>query len=93
MVQVTLQLQPVTPNLTETVQGLYTGQVTDISAALQDLNDRSEAELDRAIAAARHRANVSRKTSSSPTGIQRRITAPRVMPNWNKRRLEKLITL
>ncbi len=70
VVQVTLQLQPVTPNLAETVQGLYTGQVTDISAALQDLNDRSEAELDRAIAAAKAAgANVSREDF--------------VFPNWD----------
>ena len=45
VVQVTLELQPVTPNLAETVQGLYTGQLTDIRASLQDLNDRAEAEL------------------------------------------------
>lgn len=55
------ELRPVTPNLAETVQGIYTDQITDIPAALQDLRDRSEAELDRAIAAAQEKgAEVSR---------------------------------
>lgn len=70
VVQVTLELQPVTPNLAETVQGLYTGQLTDITAALQDLKDRSDAELDRAIGAAQAKgANVSREDF--------------VFPNWD----------
>ncbi|MEZ4640412.1 MAG: hypothetical protein R2856_36555 [Caldilineaceae bacterium] len=44
------------------MQGLYTGQLTDIAASLQDPNDRAEAELDRAIAAAQAKgANVSRE--------------------------------
>lgn len=61
VVQVALELQPVTPNLAEVVQGLYTGQLDDIAGSLQDLQDRSDAELDRAIAAAQNRgADVSR---------------------------------
>ena len=52
--QVTLELQPITPNLAETIQGLYTEQINmSIEEALQDLQDRSNAELDRAIEAAR----------------------------------------
>jgi multiple sugar transport system substrate-binding protein len=43
------------------MQGLYTGQLTNVKAALQDLQDRSETALDNAIAAARKQgANVSR---------------------------------
>ena len=49
---VNLELRPVTPNLAETVQGIYTDQIGDAAAALQDLSDRANAELDRAIAAA-----------------------------------------
>ena len=33
-------------------RGIYTEQIDDIDAALQDLSDRANAELDRAIAAA-----------------------------------------
>jgi multiple sugar transport system substrate-binding protein len=67
---VSLELRPISPNLAETVQGIYTGQIADIQAALQDLNDRSEAELDRAIAAAQDKgANVSRDDY--------------VFPNWD----------
>ena len=58
---VNLELQPVSPSLAETVQGIYTEQISDIDAALTDLYDRSNAELDRAIAAAQEKgANVSR---------------------------------
>lgn len=49
---VNLELRPITPNLAETVQGIYTDQIGDIEGALQDLADRANAELDRAIAAA-----------------------------------------
>lgn len=67
---VNLEFQPVTPSLAETVQGIYTEQITDIDAALQDLNDRAEAELDRAIAAAQEKgAEVSRDDY--------------VFPNWD----------
>ncbi len=59
--QVRLELKPVTPTLGELVQGLLVGQVSDAKAALQDLQDRSNAELDRAITAAQDKgAEVSR---------------------------------
>ena len=49
---INLELRPVTPNLAESVQGIYTQQIDNIEGALQDLADRANAELDRAIAAA-----------------------------------------
>lgn len=59
--QVYLELQTLTPNFGEVVQGLFTGQLSDVQAALQDLQDRSEAELERAIKAAQDKgAQVSR---------------------------------
>jgi multiple sugar transport system substrate-binding protein len=59
--QVNLELRQVTPNLGELVQGLLVGQVDDAAAAMQDLQDRSNAELDRAIKAAQDNgAEVSR---------------------------------
>ncbi len=67
---VNLELRPITPNLAETVQGIYTEQITDIEGALQDLADRANAELDRAIAAAQDKgAAVSRDDY--------------VFPNWD----------
>lgn len=67
---VNLEFQPVTPSLAETIQGIYTGQISDVDAAFQDLTDRSEAELDRAIAAAVEKgAEVSRDDY--------------VFPNWD----------
>jgi multiple sugar transport system substrate-binding protein len=51
----------ITPNFGTVIQGLFTGQVSDPRAAMQDLQDRTEAELDRAIAAAQaNGAQVSR---------------------------------
>jgi len=59
--QVRLELRPVSPDLGELVQGVLVGQVSDAAAALQDLQDRASAELDRAIAAAQEQgADVSR---------------------------------
>ncbi|MDQ3655864.1 MAG: extracellular solute-binding protein [Chloroflexota bacterium] len=59
--QVYLELQTLTPNFGEVVQGLFTGQLSDAQGALQDLQDRSEAELERAIKAAQDKgADVSR---------------------------------
>jgi len=59
--KVNLELKSVTPDFGTTVQGLYTGQLKDPQAALQDLQDRSEAELERAIKAAQGKgAQVSR---------------------------------
>jgi multiple sugar transport system substrate-binding protein len=59
--QVNLEMRPVTPNLGEIVQGLFTGQLSDPKAAMQDLQDRANAELERAIKAAQDKgAEVSR---------------------------------
>ena len=67
---VNLELRPISPNLAETVQGIYTEQIGDIEGAIQDLADRANAELDRAIAAAQDKgADVSRDDY--------------VFPNWD----------
>ena len=59
--QVYLELKKVTPDFGQTVQGLYTGQLKDPKAAMQDLQDRWNKELDRAIKAAQAKgAKVSR---------------------------------
>jgi len=50
--KVTLEKKALTPNFGAVVQGIYTGQITDTKKAMKDLQDRSEAELDRAIKAA-----------------------------------------
>lgn len=71
--QVYLELETLTPNFGEVVQGLFTGQLDDTQAALQDLQDRSEAELERAIKAAQDKgAQVSRDDW--------------VFPNWDPTR-------
>lgn len=44
--------RPVTPNLNDIVNGIFSGQVSDPKQAMQDLQDRSNQELDRAIKAA-----------------------------------------
>jgi multiple sugar transport system substrate-binding protein len=60
-VQVTLERKTVTPDFGTTVQGIYTGQLTDPKKAMQDLKDRMNKELDRAIKAAQAKgAKVSR---------------------------------
>lgn len=46
------EMRHLTPDFGETVQGIYTGQLSDAKQALQSLLDRSNAELDRAIKAA-----------------------------------------
>lgn len=67
------ELRDVTPNFGELVQGLFIGQLSDIGQAMQDLQDRSEAELERAIAAAQENgAEVSRDDW--------------VFPNWDPTR-------
>ncbi len=67
------EFQAISPNLGQVIQAIFVGEVTDIPAAMQDLKDRSEAELDRAIAAARDRgAEVSRDDW--------------VFPNWDPTR-------
>lgn len=53
--------RPLQPAFGEVIQGLFAGQLTDIPAAMQDLKDRSDAELERSIEAARAKgAEVSR---------------------------------
>jgi multiple sugar transport system substrate-binding protein len=49
---INLELKPLTPDFGTTVQGIYTGQVADPKKAMQDLKDRADKELDRAIKAA-----------------------------------------
>jgi len=69
-VKVSYELKPLAPNLGEVVQGIFSGQLSDPKAALQDLQDRSNAELDRAIKAAQDKgAQVSREDW--------------VFPNWD----------
>lgn len=59
---VNLELKPLTPNFGEVIQGVFSGQLSDPRAALQDLQDRANAELDRAIKAAQDKgAQVSRE--------------------------------
>jgi multiple sugar transport system substrate-binding protein len=50
--QVYVELRTVHPNLGETVQGIYSGQLSDAKKALQALQSSSDAELNRAIKAA-----------------------------------------
>ncbi|HXF63024.1 MAG TPA: hypothetical protein VNK95_15470 [Caldilineaceae bacterium] len=45
-------MRPLQPNFGTLLQGIFTGQVADPQAAMQDLQDRANAELDRAIEAA-----------------------------------------
>jgi multiple sugar transport system substrate-binding protein len=57
----------ITPNFGTVIQGLFTGQVSDPRTAMQDLQDRSEAELDRAITAAQaNGAQISRDDYTFP---------------------------
>ncbi len=59
--QVYIEYQDLQPNLGEVLQGLLTGQIADPAAAMQDLSDRANAELERAISAAQDKgAEVSR---------------------------------
>jgi multiple sugar transport system substrate-binding protein len=68
--QVNLEMRPLTPDLGELVQGLLVAQLSDVKSALQDLQDRANAELDRAIKAAQDKgADVSRDDW--------------IFPNWN----------
>lgn len=65
--RVYLEQKPPTPDFGQTVQGLYTGQLKDPKAAMQDLQDRSDKELDRAIKAAQAKgAKVSRDDFAFP---------------------------
>ncbi len=59
--QVLLERKAVTPNFGQVIQGLYTGQLRDINAALKEVQDREEKELERAIKVAQgNGAKVSR---------------------------------
>jgi len=59
--KVSLELKTLQPDFGQVIQGLYTGQLKDAKAAMKDLQDRSEAELQRAITAAQAKgAKVSR---------------------------------
>ncbi|MBA2277680.1 MAG: extracellular solute-binding protein [Chloroflexia bacterium] len=59
--QVFLELQPISPDFGTVVQGVFTGQLEDPKAAMEDLQNRASQELDRAIKAAQDKgAQVSR---------------------------------
>ncbi len=59
--QVYVERRNLQPDFGQTVQGIFTGQLEDARRAMQDLQDRANAELDRAIAAAQaNGAQVSR---------------------------------
>jgi len=59
--QLQLELKSLSPDFGAVVQGLFTGQLKDTKAAMKDLQDRSEAELERALKAAQGKgAKVSR---------------------------------
>ena len=59
--QVAFERQPLTPNLGQIMQGVLSGQIADLPAALEDLQSRANAELERAIKAAQDKgAEVSR---------------------------------
>ncbi len=71
--QVFLEMKPVQPNFGTVVQGIFAGQLADAAAAMQDLQDRSDAELERAIKVAQDNgAQVSRDDW--------------VFPNWDPTR-------
>ncbi len=59
--KVNLEHKTVTPDFGTVVQGIYTGQLSDPRKAMQDLKDRADKELDRAIKAAQAKgAKISR---------------------------------
>ncbi len=64
------ELRALTPSFGSVIQGIFSGQLSDTKAAMQDLQDRANAELDRAIKAAQDKgAQVSREDW--------------VFPNWD----------
>ncbi len=68
--RVELELKPVTPDFGAVMQGIFTGQLGDPKKAMQDLKDRTDKEVDRAIKAAQVKgAKVSRDDL--------------VFPNWD----------
>lgn len=71
--QIFLELETITPSFGETIQAIFVGEMDDPESAMRDLKDRSEAELDRAMEAAREKgAEVSRDDF--------------VFPNWDPTR-------
>jgi len=59
--KVELEIRALTPDFGTVMQGVFTGQLKDPKGAMQDLQDRSDKELDRAIKAAQAKgAQVSR---------------------------------
>jgi multiple sugar transport system substrate-binding protein len=59
--KVLLEQHALQPAFGQTIQGIYTGQLANAKQAVQDLQDRAEAELDRAMKAAQGKgAKVSR---------------------------------
>ncbi len=59
--QVLLEMKKLTPDFGQTIQGILAGQIKDVKAAMKDLDDRMEKELERAIKAASDKgAKVSR---------------------------------
>ena len=68
--KVELEVKALTPDFGAVMQGVFTGQLKDPKQAMQDLQDRSDKELDRAIKAAQAKgAQVSRDDL--------------VFPNWD----------
>ncbi len=58
---VDLEYRALTPDIGATVQGIFAGQLSDAKKAMQDLKDRADKELDRALKAAQAKgAKVSR---------------------------------
>lgn len=65
---VDLEFRAISPDFGTTVQGIFTGQLSDTKKAMQDLKDRYDKELDRAIKAAQAKgAKVSRDDYKFPT--------------------------
>ena len=65
--EVALELRTPEPSFAQVVQGLYTGQLTDVRAEMESLQERYTAELERAIQVAQERgANVSRRRLGFP---------------------------
>jgi multiple sugar transport system substrate-binding protein len=60
--KVAFERKPLTPDLGQLMQGILSGQVKDVRAAMEDLQSRATAELERAITAAKESgAEVSRE--------------------------------
>jgi multiple sugar transport system substrate-binding protein len=56
-----LEMKALTPDFGTTVQGIFSGQLSDPKKAMQDLQDRATKELERALKAAQEKgAKVSR---------------------------------